>query len=103
MSRLVVVIALLAALFLVGVEILPMWKWAFSLPWREGLPVVTLWLEIAQYRLIGVAPLAIIAVAALLAGGLEGIYWRSKRQWRGYHRSLWECSPAPLLLSLGLT
>ena len=103
MPRLVVVVALLAALLLVGVEILPMWKWASSLPWREGLPVVTLWLEIAKYRLLAVAPLLIIAVAALLAGVLEGIYWRSKRQWQGYYRSLWECSPAPLLLALGLT
>jgi hypothetical protein len=102
MPGLILLLTVAVSLCLVGSELLAVYAGFQPLPWGEWLPMLSRVLESWTARLMSVTPCTPYAIAAVMAGVLEGIYWRSKQVWRGYHRSLWQLSLSPLVLALAL-
>lgn len=102
MTGVVLLLSIAFAALLVGSELMAIYAVFKPLAPGEWLPMLGRLLEISKGRLLSALPLLPYAIAATVAGLVEGLYWRSRQSWRGYHRSLWQLSIAPIVLAVAL-
>lgn len=102
MPRYVVALAAIVAVFIGGIRIVILWNLATSYPWQEGIVVIGDFLDVVEMRFRAIYPMSIYLIGCLLAGVVEGYYWRIGQLWSGYHRFLAELSYAPLFIGFSL-
>jgi len=102
MSGLILFLTICLSGFIVGVEVVPVVAVFQPLGGSEFLLMAEHFIDVREARLMSTTPLVPYVVAAVIAGVIEGFYWRAKQVWVGYHRSLWQLSLSPLVLALAL-
>ena len=102
MPGVVVFLSMGLATLIVGSELMAVYAVFQARPWGEWWPLLMRVVEIAEGRLFSATPLLPYAAAAVIAGLMEGVYWRSRQRWRGYHRSLWQLALAPMVWAVAL-
>lgn len=102
MPGLILITGVCISLLIVGSELIPVYGVFKALSWGEWPPMLERFLGVSKARLISAIPHLPYAIAAVIAGLIESIYWRSGQIWRGYHRSLWQLSLVPIILALAI-
>lgn len=102
MPRLITFMVICLAIYMIGLELSTIYDYLKPLPWKDWLPLMAHYRQLIVARVIGSKSMMPYLIAALVVGTVEGLSWRSKQVWRGYHRSVWQLSGVSIILAIAL-